>query len=92
MPATLTRNFFNCAVFFETGSGWTSIVSKDRRREICRDYDIILLSYQSSGEFNMPSTVNLYLIGVWFCVGFFTGAGWAVAAWLVGRILSIIHI
>jgi hypothetical protein len=24
----------------------------------------------------MPSTVNLYQIGVWFCVGFFTGAGW----------------
>jgi hypothetical protein len=40
----------------------------------------------------MPSTVNLYLIGVWFCVGFFTGAGWAVAAWLVGRVLGIIHI
>ena len=36
----------------------------------------------------MPSTVNLYLIGVWFCVGFFTGAGWAIAAWLVGRIFS----
>jgi hypothetical protein len=36
----------------------------------------------------MPSTVKLYLIGVWFCVGFFTGAGWAVAAWLVGRVLS----
>ena len=30
----------------------------------------------------MPSTINPYLIGVWFCVGFFTGAGWAVAAWL----------
>jgi hypothetical protein len=40
----------------------------------------------------MPSTVNVYLIGVWFCVGFFTGTGWAVAAWLVGRILSIVHI
>jgi hypothetical protein len=25
---------------------------------------------------------------VWFCVGFFTGAGWALAAWLVGRIFS----
>ena len=37
---------------------------------------------------NMPSTIKLYLIGVWFCVGFFTGAGWAVAAWLVGRILA----
>ena len=40
----------------------------------------------------MPSTVNPYLIGVWFCVGFFTSAGWAVAAWFVGRILSYIHI
>jgi hypothetical protein len=28
----------------------------------------------------MPSTINLYEIGVWFCVGFFTGAGWAIAA------------
>jgi hypothetical protein len=36
----------------------------------------------------MPSTITLYLIGVWFCVGFFTGAGWAIAAWLVGRIGS----
>jgi hypothetical protein len=38
----------------------------------------------------MPSTVNVYLIGVWFCIGFFTGAGWAIAAWLVGRIFSAI--
>ena len=38
-------------------------------------------------EYNMPSTINLYQIGVWFCVGFFTGAGWAIAAWLIGRIL-----
>jgi hypothetical protein len=36
----------------------------------------------------MPSTITLYLIGVWFCVGFFAGAGWAIAAWLVGRISS----
>jgi hypothetical protein len=35
----------------------------------------------------MPSAVNLYQIGVRFCVGFFTGAGWATAAWLVGRVL-----
>jgi hypothetical protein len=40
------------------------------------------------GDFTMPSTVNLNLIGVWFCVGFFTGAGWAVAAWLIGRVLG----
>ena len=38
----------------------------------------------------MPSTVNLYQIGVWFCVGLFTGAGWAIAAGLVGRIMSVI--
>ena len=36
----------------------------------------------------MPSTISLYLIGVWFCVGFFTGCGWALALWLVGRLLS----
>ena len=38
----------------------------------------------------MPSKINLYQIGVWFCVGFFTGAGWAIAGWLVGRILSVV--
>lgn len=36
----------------------------------------------------MPTTVTLYLIAVWFCVGFFTGAGWAFGAWLVNRLLS----
>src|ERR1700730_15062452 len=36
----------------------------------------------------MPSTINLYQIGVWAAVGFFTGAGWAFAGWLVGRIFS----
>jgi len=44
----------------------------------------------TTGEFNMPSTINFYQIGVWFCVGFFTGAGWAVAAWLVGRVMTAI--
>jgi len=34
----------------------------------------------------MPETVTLYGIGVWTCVGFFTGAGWALASWLVSRI------
>ena len=38
----------------------------------------------------MPSTINLYQIGVWFCVGFFTGAGWAIAGFLVGRILTAV--
>lgn len=35
----------------------------------------------------MPSTVTLYLIAVWFCVGFFTGAGWAIANRTVSRLL-----
>lgn len=35
----------------------------------------------------MPSTITLYLIGVWFCVGFFTGFGWSLAAWIVARLL-----
>jgi len=42
------------------------------------------------GESTMPSTINPQLILVWVCVGFFTGAGWAIAATLVGRILSVI--
>jgi hypothetical protein len=42
----------------------------------------------TTGKIHMPSTINLHQIGVWFCVGFFTGAGWALAAWLVGRIFS----
>jgi hypothetical protein len=44
------------------------------------------------GEIQMPTKVNLELIIVWFCVGFFTGAGWAVATWLVGRILGLTHL
>jgi hypothetical protein len=36
----------------------------------------------------MPTTVTLYLIGVWFCVGFFTGAGWAIASVIVGRVFA----
>ena len=38
----------------------------------------------------MTSKINLYQIGVWFCVGFFASAGWAIAALLVGRILSAV--
>lgn len=34
----------------------------------------------------MPTTVTLYQIGVWAAVGFFTGLGWSVAAWLVARL------
>jgi hypothetical protein len=35
----------------------------------------------------MPNTITLYQIGVWVCVGFFTGAGWTLGSWLVARIL-----
>lgn len=34
----------------------------------------------------MPQTITAQLIGIWFCVGFFTGLGWALATWLVARI------
>jgi len=34
----------------------------------------------------MPSTITLYEVWVWFAVGFFTGAGWALASWIVNRI------
>jgi len=33
----------------------------------------------------MPSTIDIYLIGVWLGVGFFTGLGWCIAAWLIAR-------
>jgi hypothetical protein len=36
----------------------------------------------------MPTTVSLYQIGVWFCVGFFTGLGWALAGVLVARVFA----
>lgn len=26
----------------------------------------------------MPSSISLKQVGVWFCVGLFTGAGWTV--------------
>jgi hypothetical protein len=44
------------------------------------------------GQIQMPTKVNLELIIVWFCVGFFVGTGWAVAAWLVSRILGLTHL
>ena len=34
----------------------------------------------------MPVTVTIWLVLVWFCVGFFAGLGWHLAAWIVGRI------
>lgn len=34
-------------------------------------------------------TGNLTLIGIfiWFCWGFFMGAGWTIAAWLLSKVL-----
>lgn len=37
----------------------------------------------------MPSDVSLHLIGVWFCVGFFTSLGWAIGAWAWARLTRI---
>lgn len=34
----------------------------------------------------MPSTISLYLIGIWAAVGFFTGLGWFTAGWLISKI------
>lgn len=36
----------------------------------------------------MPTTISPQLIGIWFCVGFFTGLGWFTASWLIGRTLG----
>jgi hypothetical protein len=35
----------------------------------------------------MPTTVTLYQIGVWFCVGLFAGIGWGLGTWIVARLL-----
>jgi hypothetical protein len=39
-------------------------------------------------KLTMPNTISLYQVGVWFAVGFFTGCGWAIALWLIGRLFS----
>lgn len=33
----------------------------------------------------MPTAINLTAIGIWFCVGFFTGLGWALGVWVITR-------
>lgn len=35
----------------------------------------------------MAQTISLNSILVWFVWGFFMGAGWTLAAWLLGKIL-----
>ena len=39
----------------------------------------------------MPSKIDVYQIGVWFCVGFFTGAGWAIAGWRRAHLISCLN-
>ena len=53
---------------------------------------VLSLAILQKGGNQMPTKVNVELIIVWACVGFFTGAGWAVATWLVGRILGMTHL
>ena len=36
----------------------------------------------------MPAVVTVQLLGVWFCIGFFTGLGWSLANVLVSRIAA----
>jgi hypothetical protein len=36
----------------------------------------------------MPVVVTFYAIGVWCCVGLFTGGGWALGTWLIGKLCS----
>lgn len=36
----------------------------------------------------MPTAVTAYALGVWFCVGLFTGMGWAFGTWIVGVITA----
>jgi hypothetical protein len=63
--------------------------SRDQRAKLrnCGIIPVVCRFMAHTENCNMPTTVSLYLIGVWFCVGFFTGAGWALAAWIVGRFL-----
>jgi len=35
----------------------------------------------------MPESISLLLLGIWFCVGFFTGLGWHLAARILARLL-----
>jgi hypothetical protein len=38
----------------------------------------------------MPETISSYLIMVWFCVGFFTGAGWCLGCLIVNRTIGML--
>jgi hypothetical protein len=34
----------------------------------------------------MPAEISPMLCLIWFCVGFFTGLGWALGCWVIGRL------
>jgi hypothetical protein len=36
----------------------------------------------------MPTTIDPFLCMVWFCVGFFTGAGWTLGSLIVSKIMG----
>jgi hypothetical protein len=36
----------------------------------------------------MPEVISVYLIAVWFAVGVFTGAGWAVGQRIVAKVFG----
>jgi hypothetical protein len=46
------------------------------------------MQHCDKGDIQMPTKVNVELIVVWACVGFFTGAGWALATWLAAASLA----
>lgn len=35
----------------------------------------------------MPTTISFMDCAICFCVGFFTGSGWALGGWIIARIL-----
>jgi hypothetical protein len=35
----------------------------------------------------MPTDITPFAALVWFAVGFFTGTGWSLGAWVVARLL-----
>ena len=35
----------------------------------------------------MPGVITPYAVLVWFSVGLFTGVGWTLGAWLIGRVV-----
>ncbi len=34
----------------------------------------------------MPASISVELALIWFAVGFCTGVGWSLGAWLIGKV------